>query len=68
MKSLLLVLLLFSSSKCATRTVYVCDSPGATRYHYKADCRGLSNCQHRVIEMTLESAKKSNKTLCKWEQ
>jgi len=68
MKSLLFILLLFNSPRCTTTMVYVCNSPNATRYHYKADCRGLSNCQHRVIAMTLEDAQKSNKTLCKWEQ
>lgn len=68
MRSLLFVLLLFSSFKCATTTVYVCDSPNAKSYHYKADCRGLSNCQHRIIKTTLESVQKSNKTLCKWER
>ncbi|RFM26556.1 hypothetical protein [Deminuibacter soli] len=70
MKTLLFVLLLLSNIKCGntTTTVYVCDSTGAIRYHYKANCRGLSNCQHRIVQTTLESAQKSNKTLCKWEQ
>lgn len=49
-------------------TVYLCDSPGANRYHLQENCRGLSNCQHRIIKVSLEDAKKSGKTLCGWEK
>jgi 5-bromo-4-chloroindolyl phosphate hydrolysis protein len=48
-------------------TVYLCDSKNATRYHYKSNCKGLSNCSYKVVQSTVESARKTGKTLCKWE-
>ena len=63
----LLVLLLFATS-CTTTTVYVCDSPHATRYHLNEHCRGLSNCDFRIVKIPLDSAKARGLTLCKWEQ
>ncbi len=68
MKSLLLAFLLLCNVDCTTTTVYVCDSPNATRYHLREHCRGLSNCHYHIIKMTLEKAKAKNLTLCKWEQ
>ena len=49
------------------KTVYVCDSSNAKKYHLKEHCRGLSNCTYRTIKITLEKAKKEGKTLCGWE-
>jgi len=70
MKSLLFSLLLLNGFSCTTATtmVYICDSPNARRYHYKEDCRGLSNCNHRILKVTLEEAKEKNLTLCHWEK
>lgn len=70
MKFLLLLAVLLTGVRCAPppTIVYVCDSPNAIRYHLRADCRGLSNCSHRIIKITLEEAKRSGKTLCHWEQ
>lgn len=69
MKSILLTSLLFSGVECSTETiVYTCNSPNATRYHYKENCRGLSGCQYQIKKTTLENAKKENKILCKWEE
>lgn len=69
MKPILLFCILLNSVRCINPdTVYICDSSGATRYHRKANCRGLSNCHHRIIEVTLEEAQKSNRTLCHWEK
>jgi len=68
MRLLLVMLVVFSVARCTPTIVYVCDSPNATRYHLKQNCRGLSNCSHRIIKMTLEEAVKSHKTLCKWER
>jgi len=68
MKSLLLIFCLINTDKCSDTTiVYICDSQNASKYHYKADCRGLSNCQFKIIKTTLEKAQKS-KTLCGWEK
>ncbi|TWR26799.1 hypothetical protein FPZ42_07105 [Mucilaginibacter achroorhodeus] len=49
------------------KTVFVCDSPGAKRYHLKEKCRGLTNCTYRIIKVTEETAKVNGKTLCHWE-
>lgn len=68
MKLLLFALPILCNTQCTTTTVYVCDSPAAIRYHYDENCQGLSNCRYRIIKTTLDSAKKSNKTLCKWER
>lgn len=69
MKSLTLSLLLLINIACSeTKTVYLCNSEGAKKYHYKSSCRGLSNCQHKIIETTLEKAKGQGKTLCGWEK
>jgi hypothetical protein len=68
MKSLLLVLLFFGSVRCAPNTVYICDSPNSIRYHLAQNCRGLSNCSHRIVKVSLEDAKKRNLTLCHWEK
>ena len=68
MKSMLLALLLFNGVRCAPITVYICDSPNATRYHLNAHCRGLSNCSRRILTVTLEKAQRMHLTLCKWEK
>ncbi len=38
------------------------------KYHLKENCRGLSNCNYRIIKTTLTKARQENKTLCKWEE
>lgn len=70
--STLLILFIFSSftvekSSSAETSVYLYDSCGGKKYHYEKNCRGLSNCQHEIIKVTLEQAKKRGKTLCGWE-
>ncbi len=64
----LFLIVFFTILNCAPTTVYLCDSPGAKKYHYKSTCRGLSNCSFKTITTTLEKAKKSGKTECKWEK
>jgi len=66
MKSILLSLLfIFLHSD---KTVYICGSGKVDKYHLKENCRGLSNCQYKVVKTTLEKVKKDKKTLCKWEE
>lgn len=48
-------------------SVYLCDSSDGKKYHFRENCRGLSNCQHKIIKVSLEEAKKRGKTLCGWE-
>jgi len=69
MKSLLLaVLLLKGTAMCTTSNVYICDSPNAIRYHLRSNCKGLRNCTHRILTVSLDEAKKRKLTLCKLEQ
>jgi 5-bromo-4-chloroindolyl phosphate hydrolysis protein len=66
---LLSVFLFFSSFTCTdSNTVYICNSSGATKYHYTTTCRGLKNCQYKIIKTTLEAARSKGRTLCAWEQ
>lgn len=66
MKSLLLSLLFFLLQ--SDKTVYICGSGKVDKYHLKENCRGLSNCQYKIVKTTLEKAKKDKKILCKWEE
>ncbi|RZK52827.1 MAG: hypothetical protein EOO87_14370 [Pedobacter sp.] len=70
MKSLIFLLLFnfFSCAKAQQTEVYLCDSPNGKKYHYKQNCRGLSNCSYKTIKVSLEKAKKMGKTLCGWEK
>lgn len=69
MRTFLFIFFLFSAARCADpKTVYICNSKNARKYHYTADCRGLSDCQYRIVKTTLKSAVNSNKTLCDWER
>ena len=46
--------------------VYLCDSETAHVYHSTKDCRGLRNCTHKIIKVTLDDAvNKYNRRACK---
>jgi hypothetical protein len=49
------------------KEVYICDSKSATKYHFSENCRGLNNCKHTIVKVTLSKAKSSGRTLCGWE-
>ncbi|SDG06828.1 hypothetical protein SAMN05421827_103118 [Pedobacter terrae] len=70
MKTLSLLILFFANIITCKEitTVYVCNSPGAKKYHNSSDCRGLSNCTYKIIKVDIEKAKKEGKTLCGWEK
>lgn len=76
MKTLLLLLLLTGKGHCVappvnvftTDSVYICDSPGAKKYHLRENCKGLQNCRHKVIKVTLALAKRKGRTLCGYEK
>ncbi|CAD7813972.1 hypothetical protein CHRY9390_02737 [Chryseobacterium aquaeductus] len=51
----------------AKSDVYLCDSNGGKKYHYTKNCRGLSNCKHEIIKVSLKKAQTLGKTLCVWE-
>ncbi len=60
----LTVLLSWSASPITQSNVYLCDSSGGKKYHFSKNCRGLSNCQHEIIKVTLKKAQSLGKTLC----
>ncbi|MFD2584937.1 hypothetical protein ACFSR6_20740 [Pedobacter vanadiisoli] len=69
MKTLSLILFFLANITCKdSTTVYICNSPGAKKYHNSPKCRGLSNCTYRIISIDIEKAKKDGKTLCGWEK
>lgn len=69
MKSFLLLFFFFSNTNFSAPTsVYICNSGHTHKYHYKQSCRGLKNCQYKVIQIGLDKAKRDGKTLCKWEK
>ncbi|WP_461484890.1 hypothetical protein [Pedobacter sp.] len=61
MKSILLSLFLLFSSQQPDKTVYICGSGKAPKFHYNAKCRGLSNCNFKTVKTTLNKAKKKVK-------
>jgi hypothetical protein len=65
---LLLLFLMVNTTSDPSTTVYVCKSAKGKKYHLRADCRGLSNCQHKIVKMTLAQAQKSGLTVCGWEK
>ncbi|WP_262147989.1 hypothetical protein [Chryseobacterium foetidum] len=71
MKNILLVTLVailnLNGSTLKKSDVYLCDSPDGKKYHYTKNCRGLSNCKHEIIKVSLKKAQTLGKTLCGWE-
>ena len=65
--SLLLVGMLSSSFYTAVTDVYICKGKYSKKYHYKKDCRGLSNCSTDIYTVSLSEAKNIGRTLCGWE-
>lgn len=64
---LLLFNLPYFSSPVYEKNVFLCNSTGGKRYHFTKTCKGLSNCKHEIIKVTLSEAKKRGKTICGWE-
>lgn len=64
---LFLVLTSFDVSVNSDTTVYICMGKGSKKYHYRKNCRGLSNCSTKIHEVTLKKAKEMDRTLCGWE-
>lgn len=68
MKLFLLMLFLSVNTTGPSATVYICKGAKGKKYHLRADCRGLSNCKHKIVKMKLEDTKKNGFTLCGWEK
>jgi len=45
--------------------VYICTGPQSKKYHKTEKCRGLNKCSGTIKKITLEEAKKINRTPCK---
>jgi hypothetical protein len=70
MKKILLilsVLFLVTSFTIKDTYVYICNGKGNKKYHLVKNCRGLKPCTHKIDKITLKSAEKIGRTLCKWE-
>ncbi|KQS92768.1 hypothetical protein [Chryseobacterium sp. Leaf394] len=71
MKNILLIsfvaILNLNGTSVIKSDVYLCDSPGGKKYHYNKSCRGLSNCKHEIIKVSLKKAQNLGKTLCGFE-
>ena len=57
----------FTTSDLSNDSVYVCKGKYSKKYHYKSNCRGLSNCKPDVVKVSLDDAKRLGRTLCGWE-
>lgn len=58
---------LISSSKLTEKEVFICGPKGAKKYHYSQNCRGLSQCDHKIFKVAVSEAQNYNLTLCGWE-
>jgi hypothetical protein len=67
-KILLLLFTTFLLSFTAGNDVYICKSANAKRYHPDPDCRGLKNCTHEIVKVSLSEAQNQGKTLCGYEK
>ncbi len=57
MKLFILIIGLFASPLYKTETkVYVCLSGTAYAYHDNKSCRGLRQCTHEIVEVTIKYA------------
>lgn len=48
-------------------TVYVCQSTGATKFHYNSNCHALKRCKHNVATMKRKEAENLGLGLCGFE-
>jgi hypothetical protein len=46
---------------------YVCKGKSSKKYHYKTNCRGLSNCSTNIYNVSIIEARNMGRTLCGWE-
>ena len=68
--TLVLTILIVSLNQFCTKdvdSVYICKGPYSKRYHLDKKCTGLRNCSTDIYRVTLDEAKKMNRTLCGYE-
>jgi hypothetical protein len=68
-KGLVFVALVLSVFSCTSgeRTVRICISTDAERYHYDKNCEGFNRCTHERREVPLSEAKSMGYTRCRME-
>lgn len=47
--------------------VFVCESSGAKRYHFKSTCRGLKRCSNKIQQLSIINAENIGLTICGYE-
>ena len=50
-----------------SKKVYVCQSSGATKYHYNKSCHALKRCSHTVTAMKRKEAENIGLQICGYE-
>lgn len=48
-------------------TVYICKSPGAKKFHFNRNCRGLNRCKHTIEQTTRKAAEGLGLGVCGYE-
>lgn len=73
MKNLLILLALgvfpaiYGSDTLTATDVYICKGESSKKYHFKNNCRGLSNCSTNIYTVSITGARNIGRTLCGWE-
>jgi len=50
------------------RGVFICADSNAKKYHFVSDCKGLTNCRDKIINVSLKEAKsKYHREVCGYE-
>ena len=47
--------------------VYICNNHKTDKYHLSPTCKGLRNCQFKIVKISAQSAKNKKMSLCAWE-
>lgn len=59
---------LFSVSTNKQTKVFLCNGSASTKYHLKANCKGLERCTTELDTLTIEQAEAKGRTLCGYEK
>lgn len=65
--SLLLLFVFLTSFHPPEKSVFICGSTGAKKYHFNENCRGLKSCRSETVKTSLKQAQGYGLTLCGWE-
>lgn len=65
--TLLLLLFFLTSFHPPEKSVIICVSTGAKKYHFNENCRGLKSYRSETIKTSIKKAQGYGLTLCGWE-